>query len=51
MLESVQKIRSLPRVSVHSLASVTTLAGFLFLLVQDGIHPIFVYLLQMYLSF
>ena len=51
MLESVHKIRSLPRLSVQALASSAILAGFLLLLVQDGIHPFFVYLLQIDLSF
>ncbi len=51
MLESVRQIRSLPRISVQALSSSAVLAGFLLLLVEDGIHPFFVYLLQMYLSF
>jgi hypothetical protein len=51
MLESVRKIAAVPEVPVRVLVSVGTIASFGWLLVQDRIHPIVVYCLQLYLAF
>jgi len=51
MLESARKISTVPEVQVRVLLSVGTIASFGWLLVQDRIHPIVVYCLQLYLSF
>jgi len=52
MLESTrQRVEALPRVSAQVWLSVGTLASFAWLLLQDKIHPIVVYVLQVYLTF
>lgn len=53
MLESARKhvAVAVPRLPVKALLSVTTLASFTWLLAQDLIHPLVVYLLQLYLAF
>lgn len=51
MLESVRKSLEVPRVPVKAIWSVTTLGSFLWLLAQDMVHPMVVYLLQLYLTF
>lgn len=52
MLESTRsRVLSLPRSSSQWLLSVGTLGSFTWLLVQDKIHPIVIYLLQVYLTF
>lgn len=52
MLESVRRREvAVPRVPTQVLLSAGTLASFVWLLLQDKIHPIVVYLLQIYLTF
>lgn len=52
MLQSVRsRTAVLPRVPARMLVSAGTLTGFAWLLLQNKIHPIFVYLLQVYLTF
>lgn len=53
MLLSARKLVAVavPRVAVKLSFSVASLAGFAWLLVQDRIHPVVVYLLQLYLAF
>lgn len=52
MLDSTRnRVEALPRVPAHLLLSVGTLASFAWLLVQGGIHPFAIYLLQVYLTF
>jgi hypothetical protein len=52
MLQSVRsRVAEVPRVPVHLLISAGTLTSFAWLLLQNKIHPIFVYLLQVYLTF
>lgn len=52
MLESTRnQIDALPRVPVQLLLSAGTLASFAWLLAQNKIHPIVIYLLQIYLTF
>lgn len=52
MLESARKIVvALPKVQPQLLLSVSTIGSFAWLLMQNRIHPIVVYLLQVYLTF
>ncbi len=52
MIESIRdRADVLPRVPVQTLASIGTLGTFGWLLLQDRIHPIVIYLLQVYLTF
>ena len=52
MLESARnRVVALPRVPTKFLLSAGTLASFGWLLIQNKIHPIVVYLLQLYLTF
>ena len=52
MLESARnRIDALPRVPVQTVLSIGTLASFGWLMLQDKIHPIVLYLLQVYLTF
>ena len=52
MLESTRnQIEALPRVPAQLLLSVGTLVSFGWLLAQNKIHPIVIYLLQLYLTF
>lgn len=52
MLQSARKrVVALPRISTHTLLSAATLASFGWLLLQDKIHPVVIYLLQIYLTF
>ncbi len=52
MLPSVRhRVAEIPVVPVHLLISAGTLTSFVWLLLQNKIHPIFVYLLQVYLTF
>lgn len=51
MLESARKLVTVPRVSVEVTLAVGTLVSFAWLLRKDLIHPLVVYLLQLYLAF
>jgi hypothetical protein len=52
MLESTRKnVAALPKVSVQMSLSVATCASFFWLLLQDQVPPIVVYILQVYLTF
>lgn len=52
MLESVRRREvAVTRVPAQVLLSTATLASFVWLLLQNKIHPIVVYLLQIYLTF
>lgn len=52
MLESARKyVVALPKVPAHFLLSAGTVASFAWLLLQNRIHPIVVYVLQVYLTF
>lgn len=53
MLASARKLAevALPQVSWKAVASVATVTSFVVLLAQDQIHPVVVYLLQLYLAF
>ena len=42
---------TLPRVPVRALLSAGTISSFGWLLLQNKIHPVLVYLLQVYLTF
>lgn len=52
MLESARnRVEALPRVPVQILLSAGTLTSFAWLLLQNRIHPIVIYLLEVYLTF
>lgn len=51
MLESARRLVSIPQVSAEKSLSIATFLGFGWLLLSDQIHPIAIYLLQLYLSF
>jgi hypothetical protein len=52
MLQSVRRRRlAIPRVPTQLLLSIGTLGSFGWLLLQNKIHPIVIYLLQVYLTF
>lgn len=51
MLESVRQSVALPRVPVRVLFSAGVVGSFAWLLSQDLIHPVVIYLLQLYLTF
>ena len=52
MLESAHSVdEALPRAPLQTLLSVGTLTSFGWLLLQNKIHPVLVYLLQVYLTF
>ncbi|NJL28772.1 MAG: hypothetical protein HC897_13210 [Thermoanaerobaculia bacterium] len=52
MLESARKVVvTIPKVPAHWLLSVGTVASFAWLLTQNRIHPIVIYLLEVYLTF
>ena len=51
MLESVRRLVSIPQVSTEIYLSAGTILGFSYLLLTDQIHPVAIYLLQLYLSF
>jgi hypothetical protein len=42
---------AIPRIPAQFLVSAGTLTSFAWLLLTDSIHPFFVYLLQLYLTF
>ena len=45
------RTEALPRIPVQFLVSAGTLTSFTWLLFTDSVHPFFVYLLQLYLTF
>lgn len=52
MLESARnRVVALPKIPTQALISAGTLASFGWLLYQNNIHPIVIYLLQLYLTF
>ena len=52
MLESARnRVVALPQVPTKLILSAGTLASFGWLLIQNKIHPVVVYLLQLYLTF
>ena len=51
MLESIRRVVTVPEIPVKALLSVGTLISFVWLLGQDLIHPLAIYLLQLYLAF
>ena len=51
MLESVRKSIAMPAVPARTLFSVGALGSFGWLLAHDLIHPLVIYLLQIYLTF
>ncbi len=51
MLESIRRVASIPRVPTQAILTAGTLAGFGWLLANDQIHAMLVYLLQLYLTF
>ena len=51
MIEAIRKSIALPRVPVDRVISVATIATFGWLLLNDQIHPLAVYILRFYLTF
>jgi hypothetical protein len=51
MLEAIRKAVVLPRVPSHTLIAAVTITAFGWLLVNDLIEPLAVFLLQLYLAF
>lgn len=51
MLESVRRHVAVPRVSSKILFAIGTTASFGWLLMNDMIHPIVIYALELYLTF
>ncbi len=52
MLQSARsRVAGIPRVPAQMWLSVGTLSSFAWLLLQNKVHPIVVYLLQVYLTF
>jgi hypothetical protein len=52
MLDSVRnRVEALPGIPVQVLLSAGTLTSFAWLLLQNRIHPIVIYLLEVYLMF
>lgn len=52
MLESARRrILAIPRVPTQQMLTIGTLASFGWLLLQNKIHPIIIYVLQVYLTF
>jgi len=52
MIESTRKVVvALPKVPAHVVFSAGTVVSFAWLLMQNKIHPIVIYLLEVYLTF
>jgi hypothetical protein len=51
MLESIRRSAAIPHIPVRTLLSVGTVMSFGWLLANDLIHPLVLYLLQLYLAF
>lgn len=52
MLESIRsKSVAIPQIPAKAIWSVSTIGSFLWLVSQDLVHPLVVYLLQVYLTF
>ena len=51
MLDSIRKITTTTELPVEALTTLGVVGGFLFLLTHDFIHPLLVYVLQLFLSF
>lgn len=51
MLDSIRASAAVPRVPARALFSVGTVASFGWLLANDLIHPVVIYLFELYLSF
>lgn len=52
MLDSIrQHAEAFPRISAQAALSAATLASFVWLLAQNRIHPVVVFLLEIYLTF
>lgn len=50
MIDSLRKTISIPEIPVLALLSTGIIFGFFFLLLQNQIHPVVIYFLQLYLS-
>lgn len=50
MLDSVRRLVAIPHVPAKALLSTGVLLSFVWLLTQDLIHPLVVYLLELYLT-
>lgn len=50
MIGSLRKVTWLPDISLQVSLSAGVVVGFFWLLAQNGVHPMMIYLLQLYLS-
>jgi hypothetical protein len=51
MLETLRRTVALPKLRVDYVVSAATTLAFGWLLINDHVHPVAVYLLQLYLAF
>lgn len=51
MLDSLRRSVAIPRVPLSAVLSVGTVGSFCWLLAQGAIHPLALYILQVYLTF
>lgn len=51
MLGSLRKQLSVPQIPVRALSSAGVVGSFVWLLAHDLVHPVVVYLLELYLTF
>ena len=51
MLETIRRTVALPKLRVDYVATAVTTLAFGWLLINDHVHPVAVYLLQLYLAF
>ncbi len=51
MLQAIRKTAALPRLTLGWTVPAVTMAAFLWLLAQNAIQPVAIFLLELYLSF
>lgn len=51
MLDTLRKQLSIPQIPVRALSSAGVIGSFVWLLANDLVHPVAVYLLELYLTF
>lgn len=51
MIDTLRKQLSIPQIPVRALSSAGVIGSFVWLLANDLIHPVAVYLLELYLTF
>ncbi len=51
MLESIRRVAAIPRISLAQVLSVAVVLAFFWLLALDHVHPLAIYLTQIFLAF